>query len=210
MYVKSKRNVFLYGSLASLVLAGCTASQETAGTASSGPVFESAAAQEETSSAGKEGSHSAFISSLAADSREANRRPYYQDGTYYTNHEEVTLLSHELVTDQEGSPVLLLWLRYLNTGEETSIPFRIKGSFHFYQNGQELTGPQPALPAALSEQDPKYAEGYRNSVEEILPGQETEIYLPIPLIDNSDVTLTMDEKVMKDDPSDDIVLRIEE
>ncbi|MDE1550066.1 DUF5067 domain-containing protein [Jeotgalibaca caeni] len=169
-----KRKHFLYLLLAIIFLAGCTNNDTTDDTA-------------------KGQKTSPDISVFAAEYEEDNKRPYLEDDMYYTVNEEIKILSHEFITDQDGNPALVLWLHYKNSSDQDIIPMGVRSYFHFYQNEQELEH-FAYLSEEFSKENPPYAEAYQRAIAGVSPGEEVEFYFAISLKDKSEVQLKLDEK----------------
>lgn len=165
---------FLQFLFAIIFLAGCTndyATDETTSNQSSSPE----------------------ISVFATEYEENNKRPYLEDDMYYTVNEEIKILSHEFITDKDGNPMLVLWLNYKNISDSDIIPMGVRSYFHFYQNEQEMED-FAYLSEDFSKKNSQYGEAYQRAIDVVNPGEEIEFYLGIPLEDNSEVQLDLDQK----------------
>lgn len=166
---------FLQFLFAIIFLAGCTndyATDETTSNQSSSPE----------------------ISVFATEYEENNKRPYLEDDMYYTVNEEIKILSHEFITDKDGNPMLVLWLNYKNISDSDIIPMGVRSYFHFYQNEQEMED-FAYLSEDFSKKNSQYGEAYQRAIDVVNPGEEIEFYLGIPLEDNSEVQLDLDQKI---------------
>lgn len=139
------------------------------------------------------------ISKFTAEIKETNERPYFKGDTYYTINEEVTLMSHEFITDSEGKPTLVLWVNYTNIGDDAFAPIGVRGHFNFFQNGEEIEEGFASISEEFSEENPHYEEAYGVAIHPIAPGEKAKIYIAIPLGEKSDVRLEFDEKIINDD-----------
>lgn len=145
-------------------------------------------------------SSSSFGKTYVDLSKENNKRPYIEGDTYYTTNAEVTLLSHEFITDGQGNPTLVVWLTYLNIGDTAYPPIGVRSSFHFFQQGKEIEEEFAYLSEDFSKQNPQFSSAYQSAITTLPSGEEKKIYLAIPLEDRSEVTLQLEGRSTADQP----------
>lgn len=140
-------------------------------------------------------------SELVREVEEARKRPYFQDNTYYSHNEEITIVSYEYLTNiGNNQPMLIILLRKKNVGDEPSL-VHVAPSFTFSQNERELDRTiRPTIPEEMIEDYPEFILAHNKFNQEVYPGEEIEFLLPIILEDTSEVKM---EPYVRSIPSDD-------
>ena len=134
-------------------------------------------------------------SQLVKEFKENSKRPYFEDNTYFTIHEEVELLDYDFIEDRFDEPALVLLLNYKNISGTTQVPGRIGLFFSFFQEGQKIQEAQAALSDNFTEQYPEYISGFNQYKAEVKPGEETNFLMTVLLTNTNKVTLEIEEKI---------------